>query len=159
MGDTMSTETASRPGFFRSTLATIFHGVLLGIGLLIVFATYQRLDRNAAHDEYYGSIAASGDTYLFAGKDYSLHDLREIKENDSVWIVGRIENLRKDRPIRGIELQANLYKGTVFVDQYTESIYGGLKPAEKRLFKISCGCKGNPPAEHDRFEVVVIRAY
>lgn len=155
----MSEGTTGKPRFFGFVFATIFRGFLLGVGLVIAFALYQQWDRNTAHDAYYGEIAASGDAYLFAGKDYRLHDLREISENGGVWIVGRIENLRGDRPIRSIELQANLYKGKVFVDQYSESILGGLKPGESRLFKISCGCKGNPPAGHDRFEVAVVRAY
>ncbi len=155
----MSTQDAKPPGFFRFVFTTIFQGFLLGIGLLIVFAIYQDFNQSSAHDAYYQSIVASGDTYLFPGKDYRLSDLREMKESGGVWVVGKIENLRKDRPIRAIELQANLYKGNTFVDQYTESISSGLKLGETRLFKISCGCKGNPPADHDRFEVVVVRAY
>lgn len=155
----MNTESTKPNGFLKFVFMTIFQGFLLGIGLLVVFAAYQRLNQNAAREEYYGNIAASGDTYLFSGKDYRLHDLREMKENDGTWIVGRIENLRKDKPIRSIELQANLYNGKIFVDQYSESILDGLKPGESRLFKINCGCKGNPPAAHDRFEVIVVRAY
>lgn len=155
----MNTASTKPNGFLKFVFMTIFQGFLLGIGLLVVFAAYQRLNQDAAREEYYGNIAASGDTYLFSGKDYRLHDLREMKENDGTWIVGRIENLRKDRPIRSIELQANLYNGKIFVDQYSEGILDGLKPGESRLFKINCGCKGNPPAAHDRFEVIVVRAY
>ena len=155
----MNTTPDKTPSFSRFVFTTIFQGVLLGIGFLIVFLTYQHIGSSSAAGDYYADIAASGDTYLFSDKDYRLVDIREMRENDGVWIVGRIDNLRKDRPIRAIELQANLYKGKTFVDQYSESILGGLKPGESRLFKINCGCKGNTPADHDRFEVVVVRAY
>jgi hypothetical protein len=53
----------------------------------------------------------------------------------------------------------NLYKGKIFADQYSESIHAGLAASESGMFEINCGCKDNPPAEHDRFEVIVVRAY
>ena len=160
MRDTMSTEAASKPGFFKYIFITIFQGFLLGIGLCVVFAGFQMFE-NRAHADRFEAIADTMNPTpdaLVSGKDFKLEDVREIQESGGVWIVGRITNLRPNKPLRTIELQANLFKSDVFVDQYTHTIYGGLRAGETRLFKISCGCKGNPPGAHDRFEVKLITA-
>jgi len=33
------------------------------------------------------------------------------------------------------------------------------EPGASKYFKIDCGCKGSPPAEHDSFEVEVSSVY
>ena len=53
-------------------------------------------------------------------------------------------------------LQANLFKGTRYVDQYSTSVTGRIKPGELRYFKITCGCSESKPAEHDSFQVEVV---
>ena len=157
----MNAEVEKKTGFLKYVVMTIFQGFLLGIGICIVFAGYQMMTMRTAESDLHEALSATGVAReeLVSEKDSRLQDLRKIEENGSVWIVGRISNLRADRPLPGFELQANLFKGDQSVDQYSESMYGGMRPAEVRLFKISCGCKGNPPAAHDRFEVRVVPSF
>ena len=150
-------------GFLKFAFMTILQGFLLGIGLLLVFAVHQGFAGSADEqpEDFAGKMQAFefefGNQIPEAGKDYRLDDVRKVEEGGSVRIVGKITNLHADMTLRGVELQANLFKGDTFVDQYSESI--SLRGSESRLFKIDCGCRGNPPAEHDRFEVLLIRSY
>lgn len=150
-------------GFLKFVFMTIFQGVLLGIGLLFVFMIYQRLPGSTdAQPEDYAERMQDfefefGNHLPEAGKDYRLDDVRKVEESGAVRIVGKITNLHPDWVLRGVVLQANLFKGDTFVDQYTESV--SLRGSESRLFKIDCGCRGNPPAAHDRFEVLLVRSY
>jgi hypothetical protein len=156
----MEKELDRNPGFFKFVFMTIFQGFLLGIGVCAVFAIYQGVERRMAYDGIGDRAAGAldfGDRRPEAGKDYRLEDLRKIEEGGDIRIVGRITNLHATHALRGIVLQANLFQGKAFVDQYSESI--SLRPSETRLFKIDCGCRGNPPATHDRFEVVLVRSY
>ncbi len=63
------------------------------------------------------------------------------------------------QPVRGVQIEANLFKGGKFVDQYSTYVSGSLGPGETRFFKIACGCKDSEPAEHDSFKVSVTSAY
>jgi len=43
-----------------------------------------------------------------------------------------------------------------FVDQYSTYLSGLLAPGTTKHFKILCGCKETPAAEHDSYKVTVV---
>jgi hypothetical protein len=45
------------------------------------------------------------------------------------------------------------------VDQYSTYITGTLAPGKSQYFKISCGCKDTPPADHDSYKLEVLNGY
>jgi hypothetical protein len=161
----MTAERPSKPqqGFLNFAFMTILQGFLLGIGLLFVYVIYQGFQNSTGEEseDHAKQMEAFelefGDKKPEADKDYQLNDVRKIEEGGSVRIVGKITNLHANRMLRGVVLQANLFNSNAFVDQYTEPV--ALRGGETRFFKIDCGCRGNPPAEHDRFEVLLVRSY
>lgn len=82
----------------------------------------------------------------------------KFQNGDQVYFAGEIQNNSK-KIARGVNVEANLFLGDRFVDQYSTYISGAIAPGATRLFKISCGCKGNPPAEHDSYKFQVIAGY
>jgi hypothetical protein len=36
---------------------------------------------------------------------------------------------------------------------------GPIQPKQSQYFKISCGCKDTPPAEHDSYKLEVLGGY
>lgn len=84
--------------------------------------------------------------------------VEKFQNGDQVYFTGEIQNNSK-KVARGVNVEANLFLGDRFVDQYTTYISGGIAPGASRLFKISCGCKGSPPAEHDSYKFQVIAGY
>jgi hypothetical protein len=148
------------PSTLKNMLAMIAQGFFLGIGLCFVFFLYQRIQFSAYEggsdlpDSYAEMMADKS----VSEKDYVLSDLVKNDEDGKVWIVGKFKNT-STRPLNGIELQANLYQGEKFVDQYSEMLTGTIRPGDSRLFKISCGCQNKPPAAHDSFKVVAIGGY
>jgi hypothetical protein len=46
-----------------------------------------------------------------------------------------------------------------FVDQYSTYLTGAIGPGKSQYFKISCGCKDSPPAEHDSYKLEVLGGY
>ncbi len=84
--------------------------------------------------------------------------VEKFQSGDQVYFTGEIQNNSK-KMARGVNVEANLFLGDRFVDQYSTYISGGIAPGASRLFKISCGCKGNPPAEHDSYKFQVIAGY
>jgi len=84
--------------------------------------------------------------------------VEKYQNGDQVYFTGEIQNNGK-KVARGVNVEANLFLRDRFVDQYSTYISGGIAPGASRLFKISCGCKGNPPAEHDSFKLQVVAGY
>lgn len=79
-------------------------------------------------------------------------------ETDRLYFTGKVVN--KGKAIaRGIQVEINLFQGPKFVDQYTTYISGGIPAGGERYFKVGCGCKDAPPAQHDSFRAVVVSTY
>jgi hypothetical protein len=91
-------------------------------------------------------------------EDLVLSNVVEHKEGGHDWIVGTITN-NGQKTVRGVQVEADLFKSDTFVDQYSTHLSGSIKPRESRNFKIACGCRDDAPADHDAFKLKVTSAY
>jgi hypothetical protein len=91
-------------------------------------------------------------------KLFSISNVEEMQSGDSTYFTGEIHNNGK-ASARGVNIEANLFLGQKFVDQYSTYITGTIPAGGVRFFKISCGCKGNPPAKHDSYKIEVLSGY
>jgi hypothetical protein len=79
----------------------------------------------------------------------------EVKRDDGVYILGTVEN-RGDESVRSASIQADLYdKAGKFVDQCSGYLGAYLKPGEVHNFKVTCGGKDKPVAEHASYKLRV----
>ena len=103
---------------------------------------------------------AAGVTANFeaAPKDIVLSDVEEQKHDGVVTIIGSARNSGK-KPARSVNIQANFFNHGKFADQYSTYLSGSIAPGESRYFKITCGCKDTPPAEHDSYKVEVVSGF
>lgn len=143
-------------GALRNALSTVVRGFLLGVGLSIALGvTYfiaMQWTMNRTRTEF-ADITAG-----FSTKDFVLSSVEEQKHEGATWIIGTAKNVGK-RTAHSVEVQANLFFHGKFVDQYSTSISGKIDPGESKYFKIACGCKDSPPADHDSFKVEVVGGY
>jgi len=143
-----------------NALKTTGRGFLLGLGFSIATAVVyyfvwqyyvtkaeEEMSRNFERTEMVASA-----------KDLVLADVEEQKHDGATAIIGSVKNAGS-KPARSVHLQANLFNHGKFVDQYSTYISGTIKPGESQYFKISCGCSGTPPAEHDSFKVEVVSGF
>ena len=91
-------------------------------------------------------------------KDIALTSVEEVKHDGVTAIIGTATN-HGSRAARGIHIQANLFSHDKFVDQYSTYLTGAIGPGKSQYFKISCGCKDSPPAEHDSYKLEVLGGY
>jgi hypothetical protein len=145
----------------RNVLATIAKGLLFGIGFCIAaWGTYFVVDRYWT--EHYSSAPRSAtyeDREAATIKNLALSDLEEIRSPDGrVSIIGAVKN-NGSKAVRNVEIEAELFQKGKFVDQYSTYLRGVIGPGESRNFKIVCGCKDTPPAEHDSYKVHLRSAY
>jgi hypothetical protein len=91
-------------------------------------------------------------------KFLSVSNVEEMQSGETTYFTGQIHNNGK-APARGINIEANLFLGQKFVDQYSAYVTGAIPPGGVRFFKISCGCKGNPPAKHDSYKIEILNGY
>jgi hypothetical protein len=149
--------------WIRNSAYTVARGFLLGVGFSIALGlagfimTQWTMHRTQAtiSDERYVHNAGTAE---FSPKDIVLSDIEEQKHEGLTWIVGSARNSGK-RPASSVEIQANLFNHSKFVDQYSTYLPGKLNPGESKYFKIACGCKDSPAAEHDSFKVEVVGGY
>jgi hypothetical protein len=139
-----------------NSLRTVVRGFLLGLGFSIalggVYVIAMQWTMNRTRTEM--AEFAGG----FSAKDIALSDVEEQKHDGATWIIGTAKNIGK-RSARSVEVQANLFLHGKFVDQYSTSISGKIEPGELKYFKIACGCRDSPPAEHDSFKAEVVGGY
>jgi hypothetical protein len=148
-------------GLIRNALRTVARGFFLGIGFSVAaggayFVAWQAFVSSMNHD-----IAAVTETTLggeASRKDLILSNVEEQKHDGGTSIIGSVKNSGK-KPARGVHIQANLFNHGKFVDQYSTYLSGTLAPEDFQYFKISCGCKDTPPAEHDSFKVEVVSGF
>ena len=75
---------------------------------------------------------------------------------DGTFILGTIEN-RGTESVRTPQVQADLLDKTgKFVDQCSGYVAGSVKAGEVRNFKVSCGGKDRPIAEHESYKLRVV---
>ena len=147
----------------KNAIATVIRGFLLGlgfavaaIGVLFVAQTYwMNQYRNGAELGADSVIESRGET---SRKDIVLSDVEERKSEGGVSVIGTLKNTGS-RPARGVQIEVELFQKGKFVDQYSTYISGSVSPGESRHFKVTCGCKDSPPAEHDSFKAEVRGGY
>jgi hypothetical protein len=135
-------------------------GFLLGAGFSIAFGIFAlAAERWSSHkameqaESFQESLAARN-----LAKDIALTDVEEVKRDGATVIIGSTTNNGK-KSVRGFHIQANLFNHDKFVDQYSTYITGTLEPGKSQYFKISCGCKDTPSAEHDSYKLEVVGGY
>lgn len=85
-------------------------------------------------------------------------DVEWHNETDRPYFTGRVVN-KGNAVARGIQVEINLFLGSKFVDQYTTYVTGAIPAGGERYFKVGCGCKDAPPAQHDSFRALVVSSY
>jgi hypothetical protein len=91
-------------------------------------------------------------------KGIAITGAEEVKHDGTTAIIGTAMNHGK-KAAHGIHIQANLFNHDKFVDQYSTYLTGAIEPGKSQYFKISCGCKDTPPAEHDSYKLEVLGGY
>lgn len=113
--------------------------------------------QSASPEQQEGSESGHGNQEV-ASNDLEILGVERFQSGDQIYFTGQIKNNGK-KVARGVNIEANLFRGDRFVDQYSTYISGAIPPGTSRLFKISCGCKGAPPADHDSFKINAIVGY
>lgn len=146
----------------RTIFSTIARGFLLGIGFSIAagvayFIAWQVFFSSMT--EKMVSDATDATSRLNApAKNIVLSDVEEQHHDGVTAIIGSAKNTGT-KPARGVHIQANLFNHGKFVDQYSTYLSGALAPGASQYFKISCGCKDTPAAEHDSYKLEVLSGY
>jgi hypothetical protein len=135
-------------------------GFLIGVGFSIAFGIFAfAAERWSSHrvQEQAETFQESA-TERHLARDIALSDVEEVKRDGTTVIIGSATNNGK-RAAHGIHIQANLFNHDKFVDQYSTYLTGAIEPGKSQYFKISCGCKDTPPAEHDSYKLEVQGGY
>lgn len=80
----------------------------------------------------------------------------EVKRDDATYILGTVEN-QGPESVRMSTVQADLFDSAgKFVDQCSEHMSSALRAGAVRNFKINCGNKDKPVADHASYKVRVV---
>jgi hypothetical protein len=142
--------------WFINAARTIGRGFLLGLGFgaalgCAYYVAYQLTVKNVKED------VGIGDSDSLSNK-VVLSDVEEQKHDGATVIIGKATNSGQ-KAVHGVHIQANLFNHEKFVDQYSTYITGTLAPRKSQYFKIPCGCKDTPPAEHDSYKLEILNGY
>jgi hypothetical protein len=147
-------------GVMRKGIGTLVQGFLFGLGFAVaaggIYLAYEKLaspQTKSAQD-----FSSMMDSAASTGKALVLSDVEEQKGDGRVSVTGKITN-NGTRSARGLQVVVDMFNHGKFVDQYSTYVPGSVAPGESRYFKIACGCKDNPPAEHDSFKTQVSSSY
>jgi hypothetical protein len=134
-------------GLLRDSAKRILNGMLFGVGFgLVVGGMYyfisEKMMRSVWNDAAFEKVVITSQ--------------EETKRADGTFILGIIEN-RGTESIRSPTVQADLLDKTgKFVDQCWGYLMGSLQAGEARHFKVTCGTKDKPVAEHDSYKLRVV---
>jgi len=133
-------------GPLKDSLKRIANGLLFGFGFgLAVGAIYYVLSEKMMN-------AVWNDK---ANEKVVISSHAEVKRADGWDILGTIEN-RSDESVRMTTIQADLFdKDGKFVDQCSGYVGSSTKAGESRNFKVTCGSKDKPVAEHASYKLRV----
>ncbi len=148
-------------GLVRKGIGTLVQGFLFGIGFgvaawgvyYLAYGSLMSQAMTSAQD--ISAITEGGQSAL---KSIVLSDVEERKEDGRASVIGKLTN-NGSRSAHGLQVQVDLFNHGKFVDQYSSYIIGSVAPGETRYFKVACGCKDTPPAEHDSFKAQVFGGY
>jgi hypothetical protein len=135
-------------------------GFLLGLGFSVALGAAavigQEWSSHRSAEQVEALEAAQTDKH--AERDIALTGVEEVTHDRTTVIIGTATNHGKTGA-RGIDIQVNLFNHGKFVDQYSTYLKGAIEPGKSQYFKISCGCKDTPPAEHDSYKLEVLGGY
>jgi hypothetical protein len=148
----------------RKAAGTLAQGFLFGVGLAVAawgvyylaYGSLMAQAMNSAPD--YAAMTGPGTAAATLRKEIVLSDVEERKEDGRVSVIGKLTN-NGSRSASGLQIQVDLFNKGKFVDQYSSYISGAVGAGETRYFKVACGCKDTPPAEHDSFKTQVLGGY
>jgi hypothetical protein len=143
----------------KKNFATFVQGIMFGFGFCIA-AWVLYFAFQAKTQEISQSRGDTATTISAPAKDnhFAFRDVEEIKRNGRSYFIGSVKN-NGSSPARGVSVEINLFLKNKFVDQYSSYVTGDIGPGEERYFKVSCGCKDEPPAEHDSYKIGVVGGY
>jgi hypothetical protein len=145
--------------FLKKNLVTFAQGIMFGFGFciaawLLYFAFQARTHPSPRNrDDLAAAISVPQ-----KDNHFSFHDVEEIKRNGRLYFIGSVKD-HGSSPARGISVEINLFAKDKFVDQCSSYVTGDIAPGEERYFKVSCGCKDEPAAEHDSYKIAVVGGF
>ena len=145
-------------GLLRNILGTIARGFLLGIGFSlasgVAYFIAWTLFFSSMTEKAIADATEVTSRFDAAAKNIVLSDVEEQHHDGVTAIIGSAKNTGT-KPARSVHIQANLFNHGKFVDQYSTYLTGTLAPGASQYFKISCGCKDTPAAEHDSYKLEI----
>lgn len=147
----------------KKLLGQLVQGLVIGLGFglttSLVYAIVQSASTPSHPAEggaYEAAVAASApaaeDAWVFSEVE------KRSTADGRVIFTGKLTNKGKTR-ISSVNVEVNLFQGDKFVDQYSSYISGTFAAGASRYFKVACGCKDAPPAEHDSYKIQVTSSY
>ncbi len=148
-------------GNFVTGLRTVGRGFLLGTGVclaVVVFVVFPGYLIEQQVERHMRSAGSEFGMPVANVKDLELIDVEEKKSADRDYIVGTIKN-NGSAEFRRVSVEADLFQAGKFVDKYSTDETSVLAAGGTSYFKIECGCKHAPAAEHDSFKTKIVSAY
>jgi len=143
----------------KKNFATFVQGIMFGFGFCIAaWVLYFAFQAKTQESPQYRGDTATAMSAPAPGSHFGFRDVEEIKRNGRSYFIGSVRN-NGSTPARSVSVEINLFLKNKFVDQYSSYVTGNIGPGEERFFKISCGCKDEPPAEHDSYKIGVVGGY
>ncbi len=143
----------------KKNFATLIQGLMFGFGFCIAAWVLYFAFQGEQHQSSTVQYGMNNEAAIQKKESvFSFHNVEEIIRNDRTYFVGIIKNNGSSIE-SGTHIEVNLFYKGKFVDQYSTYLSGSLHPGEERFFKISCGCKDTPPAEHDSYKIEVVGGY
>jgi hypothetical protein len=148
-------------GAMRKGFGTLVQGFVFGLGFAVaaggLYLAYEKATSPGTKSAQ--GFSAMMDDAASTSKALVLSEVEEQKGDGRVVVTGKITN-NGTRSARGLQVTVDMFNHGKFVDQYSTYVTGSsLAPGEARYFKIACGCKDNPPAEHDSFKTQASSSY
>jgi hypothetical protein len=135
----------------KDSAKRIANGILFGVGFGIAAGLIYYFISVAMSEKMMKSMwnEAGVEKLVITSQD-------EVKRDDGNYILGTIEN-RGGESVRMASLQADLFdQAGKFVDQCSGYMGSSLKAGEVRNFKVTCGGKDKPVAEHASYKLRVV---
>ena len=147
-------------GVMRKGIGTLVQGFLFGLGFAVaagcIYLAYEKATSPGIKSTQ--DFSSMMENAASTSKALVLSDVEERKDDGRISVTGKLTN-NGTRSARGLQVVVDMFNHGKFVDQYSTYIAGSVGPGESRYFKVACGCKDNPPAEHDSFKTEVSSSY
>ena len=138
-------------GILKDSAKRIANGLLFGIGFGIAAGLIYYFISESMSEKMMKSFWNEA-----AVEKVVVTSHEEVKRDDVIYILGTLEN-RSGESVRSTSVQVDLFdKAGKFVDQCSGHLGSSLKPDEPRNFKVACGSKDKPVAEHASYKLRVL---